>query len=129
MITIKSWYLLLPANLIYTIPIFIFGQYFSKGISFHILNYMSFTYMAIFGILYGIITFQAYPQTPSKIFFRYNFFNLAISIALSCIFDRILEHWEWFFYMLSSWQNLVVVWVELFIWQCFVRFLAWIKYS
>ena len=37
----KAWYLLLPANLIYTMPIFIFGQYFSKGINFHVLNYLS----------------------------------------------------------------------------------------
>lgn len=125
----KAWYLLLPANLIYTMPIFIFGQYFSKGINFHVLNYLSTAYLMIFAAIIAYFIYKSYFNTTNKQLFKCNLFNLAVSVIISFILDVVLEHWKWFFYMLSSWQYLVVVWVGLLIWQYIVRFFLWIKFS
>ena len=78
-----NWYLLLPANLIYTTSCFIFSRFISKGLGFELVNFIFITYILAFAILHSILTFKTYPQTPNKIFFRYNLFNLAVSLLIN----------------------------------------------
>lgn len=83
----------------------------------------------IFAAIIAYFIYKSYFNTTNKQLFKCNLFNLAVSVIISFILDVVLEHWKWFFYMLSSWQYLVVVWVGLLIWQYIVRFFLWIKFS
>ena len=124
------WYLLLPANLIYTTSVFIFVRFGSSGMDSKLVNYMSIAYIVTFAILYGLLTVRAYSQTSNKIFFSCNFFNLAISLMINHFILRniwIDLHWEYFFYPLNSTQNLTFIWFILLVWQCIIRCCVWIK--
>lgn len=125
----KTWYLLLPANLIYTISIFLFWRFYRPGMDTDLVNYMLIAYIATFGILYGLLTVRAYPQTSNKIFFPYNFFNLAVSLLINHFILRniwINLRWENFFLPLDSTQNLIFIWLILLVWQCIIRCCVWI---
>lgn len=124
------WYLLLPANLIYTTSVFIFVRFGSSGMDSKLVNYMSIAYIVTFAILYGLLTVRAYSQTSNKIFFSCNFFNLAISLMINHFILRniwIDLHWEYFFYPLNSTQNLIFIWFILLVWQCIIRCCVWVK--
>ena len=126
----KSWYLLLPANLIYTTSVFIFWRFGSHGMDIDLVNYMLIAYIATFGILYGLLTVISYPQMPNKIFFPCNFFNLAVSLLINHFILRNIWldlRWEYFFYPLNSTQNLIFIWFILLVWQCIIRCCVWIK--
>lgn len=124
------WYLLLPANLIYTTSVFIFWRFGSHGMDIDLVNYMLIAYIATFGILYGLLTVISYPQMPNKIFFPCNFFNLAVSLLINHFILRNIWldlRWEYFFHPLNSTQNMIFIWLILLVWQCIIRCCVWIK--
>ena len=128
----KTWYLLLPANLIYTASVFAFWRFGSKGLEYDLANYILIAYIAAFIILYSILTVRAYPQTPNKIFLPCNIFNLAASLLINHFILRNVWQdlrWEYFFHPFDSVQIQIIVWFILLVWQIIIRFLVWIKYS
>ena len=127
-----NWYLLLPANLIYTTSCFIFSRFISKGLGFELVNFISIAYILAFAILYSILTFKTYLQTPNKIFFRYNLFNLAVSLLINHFILRNIWQdlrWEYFFHPFNSTFNQILIWLILLVLQLLIRFFAWIIYS
>ena len=127
-----NWYLLLPANLIYTTSCFIFSRFISKGLGFELVNFISIAYILAFAILYSILTFKTYPQTPNKIFFRYNLFNLAVSLLINHFILRNIWQdlrWEYFFHPFNSTFNQILIWLILLVLQLLIRLFAWIIYS
>lgn len=123
-----NWYFLLPVNIFFTLPVYI-GSELRDYINLTIANYIYVFYILLLVLLYTIINYKFYTKISNAVFFKYNFINLGISLIICLLFDRFLEHWEWFFYALTSTQHHIVLWSMFMIWQCVVRFFAWIRYS
>lgn len=120
--------LLLPANLLWALPIYAFTRS-GHDMSWQTFNYIFLVYTAVFLLIYGIISYKLYPKISGKALLLANIFNLCLSLVINFILDGYLPRWQWFFYALSSTQNLLIIWVLLLPWQWLARFLAWIKYS
>lgn len=130
MISKYNWFLLLPVNLFLSFPIYEVRELRDYlQINLHIPDYVYVCYILMFVLAYSIINFKFYNKIPNKVFFMYNLVNFAISWIICLLFDRILENWEWFFYALTSTQHHFVIWLMLMLYQCLVRFFAWIKFT
>ncbi len=132
-VTKKNWYLLLPANLIFTAVDFLFVRcvgFGKMGIDIDTANYIGCAYIAACGILYAIITAIAYSQTSNKKFLLFNIFNLAVSLLINkLVLVKIWQdmHWDYNIYPFESSQWLIFAWVVLLVWQCIVRLGVWFK--